>query len=298
MIENDIPILLIAFNRVEITQNAIEHLREIKPSKFFFSVDGPRKNNSNDKDLILKVKNLVELIDWPCHIETLFSEINFGSGIWPYTSIQWALSRSPKLIIIEDDVRISSTFYQISRSCLNTYEANKDIFAICASNIVDNTGLEKSQIIRASKYFSGWGWATWANRWNDYKLNLNEVKKINLYSLLKKNNFNFFVWIYFWMNFYKIRKDKIKAWDYQINHLLFSSSKIILKPDRNLSTNVGIGESATHTNKMPILKINNLDFNTINFVTNLQVDRLKEKKWRKARMKFLLKTLMLKIKVI
>ena len=134
---NDIPILLIAFNRVELTQSLIESLREIAPHKIFYSIDGPRLNNDKDLKLNRQLKELISIIDWPCSVETLFSETNFGSGLWPYKSISWALTKSRTIIVLEDDVRITNSFYQLAGYCLNKFDKDKEIFAICASNICD-----------------------------------------------------------------------------------------------------------------------------------------------------------------
>jgi hypothetical protein len=294
-IYNDLPILIIAFNRVEITRSLIESLREIAPRQLFYSVDGPKQNNDQDLQINQQMRELVSTIDWPCSVETLFSESNYGSGLWPYKSISWALSKSEKILILEDDVRITHTFYEISVYCLNKFEDDKEVFAICASNISDTWGSEKSYQINSSKYFAGWGWAIWADRWDDYKFKIDESAELSFFSLLKLNNLNFLISSYFWINFYRIKHDYINAWDYQINYLLFITNMKVLKPDRNLSTNIGIGASATHTKKMPEIKLNYLPFDVSNLNINLFIDSKKERLWRKYRLRFLIKSLWLKL---
>jgi hypothetical protein len=196
---------------------------------------------------------------------------------------------------LEDDVRISESFYDLAAYCLENFKNNKDIFSICASNIADPNGSEKSDWISATKYFSGWGWATWADRWQSYRYDLNSLKTISYASLLKLNNFNIFISLYFWINFYRIRNNRIQAWDYQINHLLFSTQMKVLKPTKNLSENVGIGIRATHTKSMPLLKLNVLEPINANYHINLDVNPKNEKLWRKFRLTLLRKSLLLRI---
>jgi hypothetical protein len=294
-INNDIPILIIAFNRVELTQSLIESLREIAPHKIFYSIDGPRLNNDKDLKLNRQLKELISIIDWPCSVETLFSETNFGSGLWPYKSISWALTKSRTIIVLEDDVRITNSFYQLAGYCLNRFDKDKEIFAICASNICDSQGNETSNLMASSKYFSGWGWAIWSDRWEEYKFDINQLKKLSFFSLLKQNNYNFLIALYFWFNFYKVKNNLVKAWDYQINYLLFTTDKKVIKSDRNLSNNKGTGFNATHTKKMPELRMNRLPFNDLNYMFDLRIDPKKEKLWRKSRLIFLIKSLLLRI---
>lgn len=291
---NDIPILIIAFNRVEVTQSLFESLREIAPRKIFYSIDGPRLNNENDLKFNRSLRELVSIIDWPCSVETLFSETNFGSGLWPYKSISWALTKSPSIIVLEDDVRITNSFYQLAGFCLNKFENDKEIFAICASNICDPKGSEESNFIASSKYFSGWGWAIWSDRWEEYKFDVNQLKKLSFFSLLKQNNYNLLITLYFWFNFYKVKNNLVKAWDYQINYLLFTTNKKVIKSDKNLSINLGTGFSATHTKKLPELRMNRLPFKDLNYVFDLSIDPKKEKLWRKSRFIFLIKSLLLR----
>jgi hypothetical protein len=296
MVDNsELPILIIAFNRVNLTRDLIKSLRGIAPKRVFYTVDGSKTQNPADLKINLELRNLISIIDWPCTIETLFSDSNLGAGAWPHKSIDWALSKSQTVLILEDDVRISESFYDLAAYCLENFKNNKDIFSICASNIADPSGSEKSDWISATKYFSGWGWATWADRWQSYRYDLNSLMTISYVSLLKLNNFNIFIALYFWLNFYRIRNNRIQAWDYQINHLLFSTQMKVLKPLKNLSTNVGVGTRATHTKQMPLLKLNTLQPINTKYQVNLDLNPKNEKLWRKFRLMLLRKSLILRI---
>ena len=88
VLNNNLPVLIIAFNRLEITRSLIESLREIAPSQLFYSLDGPKQNNDHDLQLNQQMRDLVSIIDWPCSVETLFSESNFLSC--PAGHVCWA----------------------------------------------------------------------------------------------------------------------------------------------------------------------------------------------------------------
>ena len=51
-----VPVLLLAFNRPELTEKVIESIKNYKPSKIYVSVDGPRKENVDDLSNIKKIR--------------------------------------------------------------------------------------------------------------------------------------------------------------------------------------------------------------------------------------------------
>ncbi len=284
---NDIPVLIISFNRPEKTKEAIMNIRKLKPPLIFYSVDGPREGEEDDIRKVEECKKLVEDIDWECEIETLFSENNFGSGQWPIKSINWAIEKVKYLMIIEDDVLISSEFYLAGLDLLQRYEKNNKIFAICASNISKNLGTKYKYDYYFTKYFSGWGWMIWADKWKKYDFEIKKGNRVKFKSLLKNNNFNVMISIYFYLNLFLISKACLQAWDYQVNNLVFRNKYLNIKFTKNLSENTGVGYDATHTKNMPMIKIEEMGKNTITHPPSVKITPLLERKWRRDRLKFL-----------
>ena len=284
---NDIPVLIISFNRPEKTKAAINNIRKLKPSLIFYTVDGPRQGEQDDLRKVEECKKLVEEIDWECEIETLFSEINFGSGKWPIKSINWAIKKVKYLMIIEDDVVVSKEFYSSGFDLLQRYEKNNKIFAICASNISINLGIKYKYDYYFTKYFSGWGWIIWADKWKKYDFEIKKNNRVKFKSLLKINNYNVMISIYFYLNLVLISKGYLQAWDYQVNNLVFRNNYLNIKFTKNLSENSGIGSDATHTKNMPVIKIKKMGKNNIIHPPSVKITPFLERKWRHDRLKFL-----------
>jgi len=284
----DIPVLLISFNRPEMTLGSIKNIKLFRPKKVYFSVDGPRKQYPYDLEKVRKCQELSKKIDWDCEVIEMFSEVNFGSGEWPYRSISKALEIEERILIIEDDVRISPEFYKVLRDLMIRYEENKEVFAICASNISQASSTGHGEDYFFTRYFSGWGWATWANRWENYDFIIPKENKLTFWFLLKENRFNILVSLYFYLNMYLIKIHKLRAWDYQVNHMIFKNKLLNVKMTKNLSTNEGIGLSATHTKFMPKLEIREIDSQYIRHPVTIMCDNKQDQVWRKNRMRFLL----------
>ena len=290
-----LPVLLIAFNRPTLTKSALQMIAKLKPETLFFSVDGPRENCVDDLTNVTLCRNLIQELDWECEIFTNFSIKNYGSGIWPYKSINWAFNHVEKLMILEDDVCISEDFYRESTKLLDYYKAQKEVFSICASNISDLDAVEQSNELFFSKYFSGWGWATWKDRWEEYRFDITNEPRIRILNLLKANNGNFFISLYFLFNFYLVKQNRIQAWDYQVNHLLFTSNKVVIKFKKNLSSNLGVGKDSTHTKYLPKIQVNNLNGSYDSKIQTALMPK-EEKRWRKSRTSFILASWLLRMR--
>ena len=72
------PVVLIAFNRPDLTAQVFERIRQWKPQELVLIVDGPRKGHSDDPDLVDRVKDIVRQVDWPCSVTEDFADTNLG----------------------------------------------------------------------------------------------------------------------------------------------------------------------------------------------------------------------------
>jgi hypothetical protein len=72
----NVPVLLIFFNRPDALKLTFEQIRLAKPKKLYLAQDGPRENNLNDNENILKCREIVENIDWDC----LYSGVKTARG--------------------------------------------------------------------------------------------------------------------------------------------------------------------------------------------------------------------------
>ena len=190
-------------------------------------------------------------------------------------------------MIIEDDVVVSKEFYSSGFDLLQRYEKNNKIFAICASNISINLGIKYKYDYYFTKYFSGWGWIIWADKWKKYDFEIKKNNRVKFKSLLKINNYNVMISIYFYLNLVLISKGYLQAWDYQVNNLVFRNNYLNIKFTKNLSENSGIGSDATHTKNMPVIKIKKMGKNNIIHPPSVKITPFLERKWRHDRLKFL-----------
>ena len=89
---NKTPVLVLAFNRPNLTRALIIALSKVQPERIYFAVDGPRAENERDLSLIAEVKSLLSLIDWDCEVRTLFRTENFGLKKSVIDAIDWVFA--------------------------------------------------------------------------------------------------------------------------------------------------------------------------------------------------------------
>lgn len=242
----DTPILLIAFNRPEITKKVFQSIKNAKPKRFYIAIDGPRKNFLDDTEKINDVIEIFKTIDWDCKIFFLKREFNLGCKIGVSSAIDWFFRSEKRGIILEDDCLPNSDFFLFCQELLIKYEKYSQIQMITGDNFQDGK-IWNTDSYYFSKLTHVWGWATWKRAWDNYDLsmsfwpnfkNSNEFKKI-FNSHMEQN--------YFKSIFDAVYKNKIDTWDYQWTASMWYNKGLSITPKYNLVKNIGFGPSATHT---------------------------------------------------
>tara|TARA_B110000027_G_scaffold52978_1_gene57742 strand:- start:181 stop:1095 length:915 start_codon:yes stop_codon:yes gene_type:complete len=240
------PILLIAFNRPEITNKVFEKIRNSKPKRLYIAIDGPRSNIPFEQEKVNKVSDIFKNIDWDCKTYFLKRKSNLGCKKSVSEAIEWFFKHEKLGIILEDDCLPNSDFFLYCQELLLRYEHNKKIYMITGDNFQDG-------IIRGtdSYYFSKlthvWGWATWRRAWDNYDSSMSfwpSFKKSEEFKKIFNSNSE---QRYFKSIFDAVHKDKIDTWDYQWTASMWHKGGLSITPNKNLVENIGFGPDATHT---------------------------------------------------
>ncbi len=237
------PILFLIFNRPELTLKVFEEIRKIKPEKLFIAADGPRKNKEGEEGKCREVRKIIDKIDWKCEVKTLFRETNLGCKIAVSSAITWFFENVEEGIILEDDCLPCSSFFTFCETLLKKYRDDEGIMHIGGTNV--QNGKSRGE---GSYYFSYvsnvWGWASWRRAWKNYSIEMEGLDNFKRnQSIFKHSRIAQF-------NYEKLEKTKngeINTWDYQWLYSIWRINGICITPNKNLITNIGFDENATHT---------------------------------------------------
>ena len=134
-----LPILVLAFNRADHVREAMKSIREYKPERLYLECDGARQNKTGEKDAVEETRQaMLDAVDWPCEVKTLFRDENLGCAQAVYGAISWFFKNEKWGVIIEDDVIVGQDFFRLCEDLLPRYENEERIMEISNMRSLDD----------------------------------------------------------------------------------------------------------------------------------------------------------------
>lgn len=240
-------VLFLVFNRLDVTQQVFEAIRQAKPPRLYIAADGAREAKVGEAEKVTAVREyILKSIDWDCEVKTLFREENLGCKYAVSGAIDWFFENEEQGIVLEDDCLPSQSFFWFCEKLLERYEDDMRVWHISGDNFQGGQ-VRGDGDYYFSKYNHIWGWASWANRWQRYDVNMESYKLFDPSNQLL-NVFNNKNSQQYWNDiFLKVSASQIDTWDYQWTYAVLSNSGLSILPNKNLISNIGFGPDATHT---------------------------------------------------
>lgn len=238
----EIPVLLVLFNRPDLSRNVISAIRCVGPKKLFVAADGPRVGRPSDPALCEEARAALKLIDWPCEIKTLFRDKNLGCRRATTGALTWMFQYVDRGIMLEDDSMPHPDFFNFCAELLARYENNERIMSIggCNFQFGSNPAAE-------SYYFSRlpgpWGMATWARAWSKYDDNVTQLKEFKRSRTIDRL-FSDPVTKKFWMFKIEDQLNGPDTWSFSWIFSLFVNDGLHIIPAKNLVSNTGFGKDS------------------------------------------------------
>ncbi len=245
--------LFLVFNRPSETAKVFDSIRRARPSRLYVAADGPREGRPDEDERVAMVRKIATSVDWPCELKTLFRQKNLGCKYAVSDAITWFFDQEDQGIVLEDDCLPSQSFFWFCQEMLETRKDDDAVMAITGTNIRADIDSKASYCF--SKYPLMWGWASWASAWRKYDLNMSGWPELDQSSFLSGLEIGGGRFIATWRNIFQRTYDgEIDTWDYQWIYSCWVNGGLTVAPSRNLITNIGFSDDATHTKNLhPIL---------------------------------------------
>lgn len=238
----EIPVLLISFNRPDVTRIVLNRILEMNPPKIYFFNDAPRPGNDGDEAKCKEIRAMASEIDFKGELLTRFETQNLGCKVGESTAMGWIFENEEMGIVIEDDILPSPDFFFYCQEMLHKYKDDPRVFSITGCNLVNEW---KSDIndYHFALFGSFWGWAGWQRVWKMYDVamkdwNNPEVKRLAMnllpfpeYKELRTREFDNLV------------SGKANTWDFQFCLLHYTNHAMSVVPSKNMVRNIGIQHS-------------------------------------------------------
>jgi len=267
------PIVVFAFNRLNVLKNTIESLQqneEAIESDLFVYVDGPRKNKEGERGKVEEVRNYVKSITGFKTVNYIFSENNKGLANSIIGGATEVINKYGKIIVVEDDLRVSKSFLKYMNDMLDKYEKDERVMQVSGycSKLTKINGYPYDAFI--SERAHSWTWGTWKDRWETVDWEVSDFNELAA-SRKKKRAFNKRGSDLFKMlNGYMTGKNN--SWYIRFTYSMHKQGRYSVQPVRSLVQNDGFGAEATHCNNYNRYKIDFEEFHNGEFVVP---DRLK-----------------------
>jgi glycosyltransferase involved in cell wall biosynthesis len=187
------PIVLFAYNRPNHLMQTISALE-----KNYLASESDLHIFSDNGDDVYETRRLIKWVEATNgfkSVTTHFRKEHLGLRVSVMSGVSQVLLEHDKIIVVEDDLITSRTFLTYMNDCLDYFEPDNNIGSITGYNAVKlPDGYDKD--IYLSPRPGSWGWATWADRWNDflvstYTATIRDKKHFNiggddLYGMLKR----------------------------------------------------------------------------------------------------------------
>lgn len=261
------PIIVFAFNRPDALYNTIQSLlqnKEAKESELYVFVDGAREGKPGEAEKVKAVQDYVKQITGFKNIHYSFSEKNKGLANSIISGTTQVIERYKKVIVLEDDLYVSSSFLLFMNKMLDKYEKDKRIFQVSGYGTKIKCPTDYPYDVYLNERAHSWSWGTWIDRWISVDWKVKDYEELKN-SFIKQRQFN-----KRGSDLYKMLKGymegKNDSWYIRFNYSMYKQGRYSLNPIRSLVRNDGFNADATHCNAYNRYKIDFEDLHKGDFL--------------------------------
>ena len=255
------PIGISTYIRIEHLKKNIKSLKKNKlsaESNLYIFSDGAKPG---DEKKVEEIRSFLETIDGFNKVVVVKREAN-NRAFNNRDGIRQLLDEYGKMIFLEEDILTSPSFLQYINDALNFFQNYKSVFAINGYNAPQTKNTENDFFL--TRYFSGWGFATWRDR-NYYEvlqskdMYLEVLNNKTLYKKIKKYHPGLIPALK------KIHDGTLVAGDYKIEYHILKHDFFVVKPNISYVNNIGHDGTGLHSQKTDKFFHENLNYKPIKF---------------------------------
>lgn len=238
------PIVLFIYNRLEETQKTIESLRNnIGCEKHDLYIFSDAAKSEIEECSVKQLRDYVREINGFKSVNIIERERNFGLAKSIINGVSDIIKIYGRVIVLEDDLVLSSNFLSFMNQSLSYYRSDKRILNVSGFSYKDSVAENESVDVFLWGRATSWGWGTWADRWKDvdWDMELSEiVKNKKLMQEFSKYGYDLPVMLE------KQSKGLINSWAIRWCYHQFRNNMLSVVPVKSKVINNGFGGEATH----------------------------------------------------
>lgn len=241
------PILLFCYKRLECLQHTVAALKKcvLAPeSDLYIFSDGPK--TEKDIEQIEAVRSFIKGITGFKKVIIRESEKNKGLAASIIHGVTEMIDVFERVIVLEDDLVVSSNFLVYMNKGLEYYADNKKVYSISGYTIPMNAPEGYPFDVYFLQRASSWGWATWKNQWDGIDWSVGDFAKLSRdrqkIKQFNKGGTDMYAMLQKQMN------GEIDSWAIRWCYHQFKTQTYTVFPVLSKVRNEGFTSDATHTN--------------------------------------------------
>lgn len=272
MKNNYAPILVFSYNRLDHFKETIEKLKQCNladQSDLIIYSDGAK--NDSDKIIVERIREYASTINGFKSVNLISLDRNYGLAANIIKGVSDVINQCGKVIVLEDDLLVSSQFLQYMNESLDKFQNVQEIWHVSGWNYpIDTIGLPKLLPIRI---MNCWGWGTWKDRWSHFEKNPEKLiqqfdkKDIKVFDVDNSG--------VFWSQVLANHNNTINTWAIFWYATIYLNKGICINPLKSFVKNIGHDGSGTH--KSSAKEIYTQDFEYLDFShEDFDLDKVQE----------------------
>jgi hypothetical protein len=235
----DLPVLILGYMRFEGILRNLEACQKAGVSRVYLALDGPKDFDSQEfqNHELNRIQNFADTHAIKLRLRQRHS--NAGLAVAVIEGISWFFENEEYGAILEDDLKISTSFFHFVVQALEAFKDDPNIALVSGNNFQLDT---PSHQVSAAHYPLIWGWASRRDVWNDFLLSLRSplISKINWKLPLSVNAF-------WWTAARQSRDGLVDSWAMSFSNYVRMRGLICVLPPVNLISNTGVDDFAVHS---------------------------------------------------
>jgi hypothetical protein len=233
------PVLLFAFKRVEHLSDILNSINDYMPPVLYICVN--RGVCEEDELKVEAVKKLISSFPFKCRTRMIVRTEHLSLTDNFQCTLDLVFQHEDTLIVLEDDLIPSRSFYQFCNRMLLEYGPDSDVGCIVGSNL-NAFHMDRSYLL-SNIGIPYWGWATWRQKWSLYRSDNTYwpiLSEVAMRGVSPKNQQYFY-------ECFNNNSNGLNLWDLQWCLSLLANRQYTILPGKNLITNRGFDADASTT---------------------------------------------------
>jgi hypothetical protein len=246
------PISLFVYSRPDHAAQALATLRLNPPaagSELFIFSDGPR--DAAAAPLVEATRAAIRNVPGFAKVNVIERERNLGLANSIADGVTQLCERFGRVIVVEDDLRLSPHFLGFMNAALDSYRGNERVMQVSGYMFPVTLPADVESLFLP--FTTSWGWATWQRAWRHFDPAMRGYDALKA-DAAAQHRFNLDGAIDYVSMLDNQRAGRIDSWAIRWYLSVFQRNGLVLYPAHSLVGNFGFDGSGVHSGRNTALQ--------------------------------------------